>query len=297
MIADLHFHSKFSDGSFWPKDLVKIAKEKRLEIIALTDHDTFNGIPDFINATKEAGILGIPAIEIDFIDTKYNFISEILGYFPDNKYTNTEMFLAKYFTNRQNIALHAIEKARYLYNNPNLNLSELFKFKLDGNINSTITNRISITKADIYKYFIRKKLIKDNLKYKEFKKIFFDENKFKILSKKPELAECIKQINKDNGFAVLAHPALQFNKNIALINKNIINYKNNLLKLKQLGLWGIELHAYDSNNQAKEINKIYKKLAKECNLQTTFGSDSHGPKADRIRELGCIKFDFKGFNG
>ena len=47
MRADLHFHSKYSDGSLWPNELAEMAKNKGLEIVALTDHNTFDGVNDF----------------------------------------------------------------------------------------------------------------------------------------------------------------------------------------------------------------------------------------------------------
>ena len=60
-------------------------------------------------------------------------------------------------------------------------------------------------------------------------------------------------------------------------------------------MWGIELHSYNNNIEANKINKIFKEFAKKCGLSVTFGSDSHGPTADRKRELGCIKSNFQGF--
>lgn len=58
MKADLHFHSKYSDGLYWPDELVKMASKIGLEMIALTDHDTFEGVEDFLKSTNENNIIG-----------------------------------------------------------------------------------------------------------------------------------------------------------------------------------------------------------------------------------------------
>jgi predicted metal-dependent phosphoesterase TrpH len=95
MKADLHFHSKYSDGALWPRDLVEMAYNKGIEMVALTDHDTFEGVFDFIKAAKEFDIIAIPAVEINFVDSQFGFNSELLGYFPDGNFENTFNFLKK----------------------------------------------------------------------------------------------------------------------------------------------------------------------------------------------------------
>ncbi|MBN2695615.1 PHP domain-containing protein, partial [bacterium] len=110
MKADLHFHSKFSDGAFWPKELVKMAYQQGLNIIALTDHDTFEGVNDFIKATTEYNILGIPAIEIDFIDKVFGFESELLGYFPNGNFKNTLEYISYFQSLRIKIVEYALKK-------------------------------------------------------------------------------------------------------------------------------------------------------------------------------------------
>ena len=50
---DLHTHSTASDGSYTPSELVESAAKIGLSAIALTDHDTVSGIPEFLNKAKE----------------------------------------------------------------------------------------------------------------------------------------------------------------------------------------------------------------------------------------------------
>ena len=63
-MIDLHCHSTASDGTCSPSDLITLAKTLRLSAIALTDHDTTAGLPEFLNAAKEQNFEGIAGIEL-----------------------------------------------------------------------------------------------------------------------------------------------------------------------------------------------------------------------------------------
>jgi len=62
--VDLHLHSTFSDGSYTPEQLVAAARERGLMAIALTDHDTTDGLDRFLAAGRTEGISAIPGIEL-----------------------------------------------------------------------------------------------------------------------------------------------------------------------------------------------------------------------------------------
>ncbi len=62
--ADLHLHTRYSDGSFTPRELVQHAARLGFTAIAITDHDTINGIPEALAAGKELGVEVIPGVEI-----------------------------------------------------------------------------------------------------------------------------------------------------------------------------------------------------------------------------------------
>lgn len=64
MAVDLHLHSSVSDGIDEPTDLVALAASARLEAIALTDHDTLDGIPAAEEAARRLGIRFIPGVEL-----------------------------------------------------------------------------------------------------------------------------------------------------------------------------------------------------------------------------------------
>jgi 3',5'-nucleoside bisphosphate phosphatase len=81
MDLDLHIHSTASDGTSRPRDIVGAAVEARLDVIALTDHDTVSGIPEAIEAAKAHPIEVIAGLEVS---TAWQDVElHILGYFVD----------------------------------------------------------------------------------------------------------------------------------------------------------------------------------------------------------------------
>ncbi len=78
---DLHTHSTASDGLYSPRQLLHLAHEAGLRVLALTDHDTTDGVAEAAEAARELGIDFIPGIEIN-TDSKGGEI-HVLGYFPD----------------------------------------------------------------------------------------------------------------------------------------------------------------------------------------------------------------------
>ena len=55
-MVDLHTHSTASDGQYTPEELIRLAKEKGIDTLALTDHDTIDGLPEAAQAGKRFGV-------------------------------------------------------------------------------------------------------------------------------------------------------------------------------------------------------------------------------------------------
>ena len=67
MNLDLHNHSYYSDGALSPAQLVAYAKENGVDVLALSDHDSLDGLTEAHEAAKTAGLTLIPAVEISTI--------------------------------------------------------------------------------------------------------------------------------------------------------------------------------------------------------------------------------------
>ena len=68
--CDLHTHSVFSDGTDTPEQLIELAAQAGLSAVALCDHNTVAGLPDFLKAAQGTTVEAVPGVEIstDFAD-------------------------------------------------------------------------------------------------------------------------------------------------------------------------------------------------------------------------------------
>lgn len=105
-VLDLHTHSHHSDGRLMPKDLVAGAQHNNMAIthMALTDHDTFGGCSEFIDACQVRGIEGFVAAEVygshrEHPDVKFHFLTFLGNRWDDRTAARAERFIP-YF-NRQ----------------------------------------------------------------------------------------------------------------------------------------------------------------------------------------------------
>ena len=79
--VDLHLHTIHSDGVHAPEEVVAFARQARLTAIAITDHDTLDGLPAAAAAAEAAGIDFIPGVELSASD--HHADVHILGYYMD----------------------------------------------------------------------------------------------------------------------------------------------------------------------------------------------------------------------
>ena len=105
---DLHTHSTASDGTFTPSEVAHKAHKTGLSAVALTDHDTINGLAEFKRACGEYGIEGISGVEIS---AKYEKEMHIVGLFIDENDTELAEKLDE-------LKKYALSKSNgYSYNN------------------------------------------------------------------------------------------------------------------------------------------------------------------------------------
>lgn len=91
--CDLHTHSTFSDGTFTPSQLVSEALRLNLRAVALTDHNTIAGLPEFLRAAEGTSLQAVPGVEITtgYLGKEVH----ILGLFLEReRYGELERFLS-----------------------------------------------------------------------------------------------------------------------------------------------------------------------------------------------------------
>lgn len=257
---DLHTHSTCSDGTLTPAEVVKIAKEKGLSAIALTDHDTVDGLPEAIEAGKKYGIEVITGIEFSVAaDTEMHLLG--LGFnldCPAIKNILDEMIFQREKRNHTVIELLA-----------NIGIYITIDDIL-AESTSRVTGRSQIAKAMLKKGYVSS--IKEAFdKYLSFGKPAFVERN----TLTPE--EAIEIIHKCSGKAFLAH--------LNQTGKTDDELYSLLKHLKNCGLDGIEGYYTE---YTEEMNSKYRNMAEKTGLLLSGGSDFHGTNKDGY-ELGAGK--------
>jgi predicted metal-dependent phosphoesterase TrpH len=244
--ADLHIHSTASDGRLTPAEVVREAAKKGLKFIALTDHDTTDGIAEAKETTKSYPNLKlIPGVEISTDIPQGE--AHVLGYFFD--YTSRE--LAERLEHFRNSRLGRARKMVVKLNKLGVHLDWRRIEQIAG---SSVMGRPHIAQAMLEKGYID-----------SFKQAFTDyigrEGPAYVEREKLTPAEAVVLIIKARGLAVLAHP-FTVGEPEAMITQ-----------LKAAGLAGIE--TYYNGYSDEEIGRLLT-IAEKYQLITTGGSDFHG---------------------
>lgn len=251
---DLHTHSTCSDGSMTPSELVKHAAENNLAAIALTDHDTVNGVEEAVNQGLLSGVEVVPAIEFSVRSATE---THILGYFIDIKNPHLVSILDEIIEKR-------IER--------NVMTAKLLQ---DIGFDVTLDEAASLAPGGIVgrAHFARVMMKKG---YVSSVKEAFDKY---LSSGKPayfgnqnlEAKAAIEAIHNAGGVAYLAHLHL-----IKLDDEALEKY---VAELVSYGLDGIEGYYtdYDEAMQNKYIS-----LARKYNLGISGGTDFHADMKPHI---------------
>jgi len=95
--ADLHLHSRYSDGWVWPDELAGRAAAAGLELVALTDHDSMEGVAEFRAACVRWGLVSVASAAIDCVAPEIGYSGEVLAYFPAGRTSARPRFCANAF--------------------------------------------------------------------------------------------------------------------------------------------------------------------------------------------------------
>jgi hypothetical protein len=253
---DLHLHSSFSDGTMTPAELVREAAKKCIRGIAITDHDTIEGIDEALAESKKNGVEILAGVEIS-------------AYLDD-----MPMHLLGYGFRHKDPVLHdKLEKIQEARDERNAGI--LAKLNALG---------IQVTKEDLKIYsrtgqtgrphiaslLIKKKVVssmdeafsrylrKGGLAYTERKRL--------------AAADAIAMINAAGGVAVLAHPLT--------LDQTMATLPAVLIRLKEMRLEGVEAY-YPIYSVA--VRQKLVALCQQMELLATGGSDFHGSTRNGTR--------------
>lgn len=249
MLADLHMHSYYSDGTMSPREIVEDAKKRNVQLISITDHNVLDSYTELKEAAEEFGINVIRGVEIDarFED----IVVHILAYnFQDNEKLFNLVHKAKNELLETSIEL--IKRMENDYENISSEDYEAYDYdRRKGGwkgIHYLFDRGITSELFEGVKYYGQYKCGHEYFDY-------------------PTVEEVINAVHEANGYVVLAHPCNYYKNN----TKEEVLEK--LEKFKSIGIDGVECY-YPANSEMMTETCI--EFCKNNNMIITVGSDSHG---------------------
>jgi len=246
MRADLHLHTTASDGSRSPEEIVRKASELGLDVIAITDHDTTEGIQPALEAAKNyPDVTVIPGVEISTDAPKIEV--HILGYFIDHKSPELNDALSELRNTRYERGIKMV--ARLAGMGIDIDWERVLELAAEGTIGRPHIAQAMLERGYVasIKEAFTKYLGRDGPAYVERKKVT------------PEKA--VELILKSGGFPFLAHPI------------EIEHLEHFIMDLKSAGLRGLEV--YYATYSPGTIAHL-QALASKHGLIASGGSDYHG---------------------
>jgi len=258
MRADLHLHTTASDGKLTPQELVRKAVELKLNVIAITDHDSVEGVLPALEAAKNfAQLMVIPGVEINTDVPKGEV--HILGYFLDYRNPQLNRTLAELRNSRYERGKKMVAK-----------LAEL-GINVDWRRVEEMAGKGSIGRPHIAQAMLEQGYV-SSLR-EAFDKYIGRNGPAYVERKKLTPIEAVKVVLEADGLPVLAHPA------------DIEPLEPFLLQLKKAGIIGIEIYynGYDSKTIAQ-----LKRFAEKFDLIACGGSDFHGLDENIGADIGSV---------
>lgn len=258
--VDLHTHSNKSDGTLSPAQLVHAAYDAGLDAVALTDHDTAEGLAEAMAAVKtlddSRSFEFIPGIElsVSYMDRELH----IVGLYLD---TDSPGFLT---------ALNALQQNRDARNEKmirNMNQAgiDITMDKLRQDQGGGV-----LTRANFASYLLHTGVIASI--QEGFDKYLDREKPFYVSREYMNPASAIDLIHRAGGLSILAHPLMYH-----LLEKELDTAVSTLCSL---GLDGLE--TWYSSNLGNDLQRM-KKLADKYHLLYSGGSDFHGANKPQIK--------------
>ncbi|MDE6406317.1 MAG: PHP domain-containing protein [Lachnospiraceae bacterium] len=262
---DLHTHTSKSDGSYTPTELVDYAVEKNLAALAITDHDSIEGLDEAVAHAaflKERGLPSVEAIPGIEFSTKYEKRDvHIVGLYISYEKESFRDALCSFVNSRASRNRKMCENLR------------------GAGIDITYEKLLAmypgavITRAHYASYLLAHGYVKS--RQDAFARYLGDHTKYFVPREKVTPSQAVELILKAGGVPILAHPPLYHMGNDRL--EALVSF------LKADGLMGIEVfYSTYSNQDTRDMQR----LADKYGLLASGGSDFHGANKPGL-DLGC----------
>ncbi len=247
-LCDLHTHSTYSDGTWTPAQLIAGAEKAGLSAVALTDHNTVAGLPDFLRAAEESKVEAVPGVEFS---TEYRGrelhilgLSVMPGHYAEVNSLLQQFLKRKDDSNRE--LVERLGRAGVLLD------YEAIRAKAAGSINRAVIG------AEMVRLGYCESV------QQAFREWLSPKKGFYVPPLRPDAFETISFIQSIGAVSVLAHPFL------ALDEAELEMF---LKPAREAGLQGMEVFY---SLYSEETTAVSCRLAEKFGLLPSGGSDFHG---------------------
>jgi len=260
---DLHTHTNRSDGTFAPPELVKLASQRGLEVVAITDHDTTDGLEEAARAGRELGVEVVPGVELSA------------------EHQGTSVHVLCYWMDPENEGLQAelvrLRSERFLRGEVMVEKLRSLGYPVSFERVREIAGSGNIVRPHVAQALVEAGVVADE--EEAFDRLIGDEGPASVPKHALAPLDALALVRRAGGACVLAHPGMWSAE--APIPEDLIE------AMAEAGMAGLEA---DHSDHPPEQREHYRGLAKRLGLVVTGGSDCHGTRYDPVR-LGSVTTD------
>ncbi|MBM7825084.1 putative metal-dependent phosphoesterase TrpH [Arcanobacterium pluranimalium] len=249
MRIDLHTHTKFSDGTDAPSELMLKAAHAKLDVVGVADHDTIDGWNEAANFVKTSGVSLVRGMEISSLYDGHDV--HVLGILFNPDDATVQLHINTMKNARQLRAQKIVEL-----------LSADFLISWDDVLQAAATSK-SIGRPHIADALVSKGIVKN--RDEAFARLLHTSSPYYVPQIAPSTIQAIDMIKSAGGRAILAHPKA--------VKRGYSLSDDAIREFAQAGLFGIEI---DHRDNPPSQRPVLKKLAKELGLARFGASDYHG---------------------
>jgi predicted metal-dependent phosphoesterase TrpH len=252
--VDLHSHTTASDGALTPRELVRLAARHGVRVLAVTDHDSTEGLAEAMDEAARHDLEIVPGLEIN-CDVPGSEI-HVLGYCVDWHAGWFQTFLSEQRAERAARVHRIVERLTEL--GMPLTAEEVFAICREGS-----PGRPHVAQAMIKRGYV--KSVRE-----AFDRWLRADGPANVPRRRLAPAEAVSVIRRARGVPVFAHPGLAGRDEM-------------IPELIEAGLAGIE--TYYPEHSVAQI-EAYRETCRRHGLVATGGSDYHGPHTGRATTVG-----------
>ncbi|MGH2589803.1 MAG: PHP domain-containing protein [Actinomycetota bacterium] len=253
---DLHTHTDRSDGTFTPAEMVRLAAERGLDVVAVTDHDTTDGLEEAAETGARSGVYVVPGVELS---AEHEGTSvHVLGYWIDAGNAALQAELRRVRDHRFRRGELMVERLRAL--GMPIRFERVLEIARGDNV-----VRPHVAQAMVEAGFVPSE-------EEAFERWIGDGRPAHVAKHAVPPLDAVGLIRDAGGVCALAHPGMWGDQ--SSVPEELIE------AMAEGGMGGLEV---DHTDHTPEQRERYRSLAGRLGLVATGGSDCHGTRYDPIR--------------